>query len=207
MKNWLLRSLIELFLRTITFSVENEGPVQDLIDRRAPFVFTFWHGSMTYPWWRLRQSNAAALVSHSKDGQILANLLQSWGYTVLRGSSSRGSKEAMTLMRAAIQSGHILCVTPDGPRGPYHEMKMGAVRVAQTMHVPLVMISVGYRKFKRLKSWDHFEIPIPFTRGRVIYSDPLIIDPNLSGESLDEERLALEKAMHGQYRTAVLEVA
>ncbi|MBN1448409.1 MAG: lysophospholipid acyltransferase family protein [Bacteroidetes bacterium] len=206
MRNLLLRTLIECVMRTISFSVENEGPINRLIADRLPFVLVFWHGSMTFPWWRMRRTNSAALVSHSKDGQILADLLRSWGYTVLRGSSSRGSKEAMGAMRGAVRNGHVLCVTPDGPRGPYHEMKMGAVRVAQTMKVPLVMVTVGYRRYRRLKSWDLFEIPFPFTHARVIYSDPLTINPELTGMELEEERLLLEKALHAQYRSAVLDV-
>lgn len=207
MKNWILRFLIELVNRTITFTTENEQATLDLLDGGQPFVLVFWHGSMTYPWWRMRFRNAAALVSKSRDGQLLADLLRSWGYRVLRGSSSRGSKEAMTAMRQAVHDGHVLCVTPDGPRGPYHEMKMGAVRVAQTMRVPLIMVSVGYRRFRHLRSWDRFEIPMPFTRARVIYSDPIIVDPELQGEALDEKRLELEKRLIAQYREAVLEVA
>lgn len=206
MRNFLLRMLIEIVMRTISFSVENEQPVRRLLAEGRPFVLVFWHGSMTYPWWRMRNQNAAALVSHSKDGQILADLLRSWGYTILRGSSSRGSKEAMNAMRGTVREGHVLCVTPDGPRGPYHEMKMGAIRIAQTTNVPLVMVSVGYRKFRRLKSWDRFEIPFPFTRARVIYSEPLHFNPELAGDALDEERAAIEKAMHAQYREAVLNV-
>jgi lysophospholipid acyltransferase (LPLAT)-like uncharacterized protein len=154
-----------------------------LIESGQPFVIVFWHGSMTYPWWRMRYRNAAALVSQSKDGQLLADLLGSWGYHVLRGSSSRGSKEAMAAMRQAVGDGHVLCVTPDGPRGPYHEMKMGAIRVAQTMKVPLLMVSVGYRRYYRLRSWDRFEIPRPFTRARVLFSDPIIIDPACRAKS------------------------
>lgn len=207
MQNFLLRMLIELVMRTISFSVENEEPVRRLLADGRPFVLVFWHGSMTFPWWRMRNQNAAALVSHSKDGQILADLLRSWEYTILRGSSSRGNKEAMNTMRRAVRDGHVLCVTPDGPRGPYHEMKMGAIRVAQTTDVPIVMVSVGFRKFHRLKSWDRFEIPFPFTRARVIYSDPFHVDPELIGDALDEERAALEKAMHAQYRESVLNVS
>ncbi|MCB2204678.1 lysophospholipid acyltransferase family protein [bacterium] len=207
MQHWLLRTLIELLMRTVTFTVENEEAMLALLDEGKPFVLVFWHGSMTYPWWHMRFKKAAALVSHSKDGQILANLLSSWGYHVLRGSSSRGSKEAMQTMRAAVREGHVLCVTPDGPRGPYHEMKMGAVRVAQTTGVPLISVSVGYRRYRRLKSWDRFEIPFPFTRARVVYSDPVMIDPSITGEPLDELRHDLEKAMLAQYRTAVLEVS
>lgn len=207
MKQWLLRSLIEIVNRTITFTAENEPPLLALLEKRLPFVLVFWHGSMTYPWWRMRDLNVAALVSQSRDGQLLASLLRQWGYTILRGSSSRGSKEAMSAMRAAIRDGHPLCITPDGPRGPYHEMKMGAIRVAQTMNVPLLMVNVGYRRFRRLRSWDRFEIPMPFTHARVIYSDPVTIDPSIDGEALDEQRQELEKQMIAQYRKAVLEVA
>ena len=207
MKDWLLRVLIEALNRTISFVPENEAPVVALLEAGTPFVLVFWHGSMTYPWWRMRHRRAAALVSQSRDGQLLADLLTYWGYHVLRGSSSQGSKEAMTAMREAVAEGHVLCVTPDGPRGPYHEMKMGAVRVAQTMHVPFVMVSVGYRRFRRLRSWDRFEIPWPFTRARVIYSDPITIDPALQDAALDDRRHELEKMLNAQYRDAVLDVA
>lgn len=108
-------------------------------------------------------------------------------------------------MRDIVEQGHILCVTPDGPRGPYHELKMGAVRVAQTMNVPLLMVSVGFRRFKRLRSWDRFEIPFPFTKGRVRFSDPVTIDPALEGEPLNERRAALEKRMLADYRCVTLE--
>jgi lysophospholipid acyltransferase (LPLAT)-like uncharacterized protein len=206
MKSWILRTLIALVNRSIAFSVENEGPVARMLEQRLPFVLVFWHGSMTFPWWRMRRRHFAALVSQSKDGQLLADLLARWGYTVLRGSSSRGSKEAMAAMRGAVSAGHALCLTPDGPRGPYHEMKMGAVRLAQTMRVPLIIVSVGYQRYRRLRSWDRFEIPMPFTRARVLYSDPISIDPELEGEALDEKRLEMEKQMLAQYREVVLNV-
>ncbi len=206
MKSWILRLLIALVNRSITFSVENDVTVVRMLEARLPFVLVFWHGSMTYPWWRMRCCHFAALVSQSKDGQLLADLLAHWGYTVLRGSSSRGSKEAMAAMRGAVREGHALCLTPDGPRGPYHEMKMGAVRLAQTTQVPLIIVSVGYQRYRRLHSWDRFEIPMPFTRARVLYSDPIMIDPELEGEALDEKRHELEKLMLAQYREAVLDV-
>ncbi len=200
----LLKLSIGAIMRTVRFSVENSSGVDELLTSGKPFVLVFWHGSMAWPWWRFRDGNAAALVSMSSDGQLLADLLQLWGYTVLRGSSSRGSKEAMQSMRDIIGRGHVLCVTPDGPRGPYHEMKMGAVRVAQTMHVPLVMVSVGFDRCKRLRSWDRFEIPLPFTNARVRFSEPITIDPELDGEPLEEERARLEKRMLAEYRHVTL---
>ena len=202
--NTILPILIAIIMRTLRVEIRNDGPVRELLRSRKPFVLVFWHGSMTFPWWYMRRKHASALVSMSKDGQILASLLKAWGYRVIRGSSSRGSREAMSLMRQTITEGYVLCVTPDGPRGPYHEMKMGAVRVAQTTGVPLVMMSVGYSHYRRLRSWDRFEVPFPFTRAYVEVSDPIHIDPELDGEALDEKRAELEKQMHAQYRTATL---
>ncbi len=203
----LLKIAIEIVMRSLRYNVRNEQPVLGLVRDGKPFVLVFWHGSMTHPWWRMRHRNASALVSLSKDGEILTRLLRSWGYHVIRGSSSKQSKEAMDMMRGVVRDGYTLCVTPDGPRGPYHEMKMGAIRVAQTTGVPLVMVTVGYSRFKRLKrSWDRFEIPLPFSAARVEYSNPILIDPSLSGEALDEKRADLEKAMHAQYRRVTLNV-
>jgi Kdo2-lipid IVA 3' secondary acyltransferase len=196
---FLLRALGGLLLRTLSYSVRNDAAVRARIKSGNPFVLTFWHGSMFYAWWRMRNTNASALISRSSDGQILAGVLEKWKYMVIRGSSSRGSKEAMELMRDAVRQGHILCVTPDGPRGPLHEMKMGAVRVAQTMQVPLIIVSVGYKRSRKLRSWDRFEVPAPFTKAVVEFSDPIFVDAAFSGEALDEYRAQLEKRMQQQH--------
>jgi lysophospholipid acyltransferase (LPLAT)-like uncharacterized protein len=207
MRAILVNVLVGILMRSVRFSVENAAAVDDLLSARTPFVLVFWHGSMLWPWWRFRNCNTAALVSMSSDGQLLADILSRWGYAVVRGSSSRGSKEAMQAMRDIIRKGHILCVTPDGPRGPRHEMKMGAVRVAQTMSVPLVIASVGYVRCRRLRSWDRFELPLPFTRGYVHFGSPITIDPGLEGEALEEERSRLEKLMTAEYRGVALREA
>jgi len=184
--------------RTVRTDVEGGDVLRRLLDARTPFVCVFWHGSMLYPWWLLRRRNGAALVSRSRDGQLLTDVLEGWGYHMLRGSSHRGGGEAMDAMREAVRSGHVLCVTPDGPRGPRHEMKMGAVRVAQTTGVPLCMLSVAYRRCWRLASWDRFELPAPFTRARLVCSEPVLVDTALSGDALDTFRRDLEQRMRVQ---------
>ncbi|MCZ7554833.1 MAG: lysophospholipid acyltransferase family protein [Bacteroidia bacterium] len=204
MRALLVNVLVGMLMRTLRISVENSATVDALLEARSPFVLVFWHGSMLWPWWRFGNSNAAALVSMSSDGQLLADILRRWGYTVVRGSSSRGSKEAMQAMRDIIREGHILCVTPDGPRGPRHEMKMGAVRVAQTMRVPLVVVSVGYVRCRHLKSWDRFELPMPFSRCYVRFSEAVQINPDLEGEPLEDVRADLEKKMTAEYRSVAL---
>ncbi len=161
-------------------------------------VVVFWHGSMLFSWWLFRKKNAAALTSQSDDGRLLAMLLRRWGYEVIRGSSSRGAKEAMEAMRSAVRSGKRLLVTPDGPRGPYHEMKIGALRVAQTCGVAFYTLTVRFQKYWQLRSWDRFEIPKPMTRCIVELSEPLII-PNLEETRLEQFRKRSEVRMNDRY--------
>ncbi len=156
------------------------------------FVVAFWHGSMVVGWYLQRKNNIHALVSQSKDGAILSTILESWGYKMIRGSSHRGGKEALQEMVAIVKSGASLAVTPDGPKGPKHVMKFGAVRVAQLARVPLVLISINNQKKKLLQSWDRFEIPMPFSKVQVQYIGPFFIDPDLTGEPLNEEVRRIE---------------
>ncbi len=205
MRALLLRVLVGLLVRTLSIELRHGEAVGSLLARRAPFVFVFWHGSMLVPWWIMRRHNAAALVSMSGDGSLLSSLLEGWAYTVVRGSSSRGSKEAMAAMRDLVSAGKVLCITPDGPRGPLHEMKMGAVRVAQTSAVPLVYATVACTHATTLGSWDRFEIPWPFSRVVLSFGEPLSIDPSLEGEALEDERLTIEKAMRAQHRACTVD--
>lgn len=198
----LFRVLLETLLRSLRVTVQGGGYLEELRAARAPFVLVFWHGSMLLPWWMMRRSGASALVSLSRDGEFLARLLASWGFRVLRGSSSRGGREAMDAMRGELRDGRVLCVTPDGPRGPRLEMKMGAVRAAQTMRVPLLCVAVGYHRSRTLRSWDRFDVPFPFTRARVEFLPQITIDPALEGEALEMRRLEIEKALLALHRRA-----
>lgn len=149
----------------------------------------FWHGSMLMGWYLHRPKNKrriSALVSQSPDGEILASVLERWKYTMIRGSSHIGGKEAMQMMIDAVVDGSSLCITPDGPTGPRRVMKMGAVRVAQKAGVPLVLTGIAMKRKKMLRSWDRFEIPMPWTKACVVYSDPIMIDAKLEGEALNK---------------------
>jgi len=156
------------------------------------YVLSFWHGGMVVGWFLHRSFQMRALVSQSKDGEILSAVLESWGYTLIRGSSHRGGKEAMQGMIDEVKKGARLAVTPDGPTGPLHVMKIGAVRTAQQTCVPLVIASIHAERKHQLKSWDRFEIPYPFSRVFVRYIGPLAIDRSLDGESLTQRVREIE---------------
>ena len=101
----------------------------------------------------------------------------------------------MQVMVNAVEQGNSLCITPDGPTGPRHQMKMGAVRVAQRTQVPLFLVGISIKKKKILKSWDQFEIPLPFSTVDVYYSEPVMVSLELKDTSLNDFLIEQEKQL------------
>ena len=171
---------INVLLKSVRIKIQNREAVEELIASRKNFVVAFWHGSMMIGWYLHRDVNCAALVSKSKDGDVLANVLEKWNFKVVRGSSHIGGKEALDLMLDLAKQNFSLTITPDGPTGPVHKMKAGAVVTAKKSKIPLLLLGIGIKSKFVLKSWDRFEVPKPFTKITALYSDPMYIDENLS---------------------------
>ncbi len=135
------------------------------------------------------------MVSRSADGDVLAALLARWGFDVVRGSSSEGGRDALRTMVDAAREGRSVLITPDGPRGPAREFKIGALVAAQRAAVPLVLCHVSHSRAWRLRSWDSFEIPKPFSRVTVRYDEPITVDPACVDDCLDRLRASVEEQL------------
>lgn len=150
-----------------TWRISRAAPPEcaPIIDGTSPAVIAFWHGSMLPVWYRFRSGKHAALVSGSADGELLAGYLErALGYgRVIRGSSSRGGADALDAMVAAL-AGSSCLITPDGPRGPRHVAKPGALVAARRSEVPVMLVGWWCRKKITLGSWDRMEVPLPFSR-------------------------------------------
>jgi hypothetical protein len=177
----------------------NGEAVEALRAGGATAVFAFWHGSMVLGWYAhgpKKGENVSALVSLSKDGAILASVLENWGYTLIRGSSHIGGKEALQSMVDAASRHSSLCVTPDGPTGPRHIMKPGAVLAAQRAGVPLVIVGIAAARKKILtRSWDRFEIPLPFSRVCLWYDGPILIPADADRETVNGMLVSLQQRL------------
>ena len=181
-----LTVIANTMIKTYRIGIKNEEPVKKLASEGKPFVVAFWHGKMIIPWYVHRKYKIAALVSKSKDGEILTKLLNSWNYRVVRGSSHIGGKEALAMMEETISDGYCLAVTPDGPTGPANKMKPGAVVLAKRKSVPLFLIGTASRKYRELRSWDRFQVPKLFSKIALVYSEPIIVDGNLTRDEVDK---------------------
>jgi lysophospholipid acyltransferase (LPLAT)-like uncharacterized protein len=185
-----LRFLGQLFLTKVvtalckSLKIEkiNDETIKKLDEENKNYILAFWHGTMLLPWFLHGSPKFAALISKSKDGDLLAKLLKYWKYEVVRGSSSSGGDVALGIMVDFAKNNYSVSITPDGPRGPAHKFKAGAVITAKKSRVPLVLAGIGYKKKKVLSNWDKFEVPYFFSKAKVIYSEPVFVDANLSYE-------------------------
>jgi len=174
----LLSFLLRLLASTWRVSIHGTKP-------STPCVVAFWHDEMLPVWHAFRGTGAAGLTSSSSDGDLLAQLLKDWNYSVIRGSSSQGGKEALNAMVESAAA-HVVLVTPDGPRGPRHECKPGAILAAQRARVPLVLCRVRMSRATVLqRSWDRFRIPHPFSRIMIVFGDPVMIPTSGNREHID----------------------
>lgn len=184
--NYFLKSAINFLCKTLKIEKINQQVVDKLNEQNQNYVLAFWHSTMLLPWYVHRNQNFAALTSLSKDGDLLARQLKSWNYKVVRGSSSKGGDVALGIMVDLAKNKYSVAITPDGPRGPVRKFKAGAVITAKRSGIPLVLAGVGFQKKKKLKSWDSFEVPKFFSKAKIVYSEPIIVNSELSYEETSE---------------------
>lgn len=165
----------------------------------GPRILVFWHNRISaitiaflrhYPARHPSRKGVSVLTSPSKDGDILAGVMANLGMGAVRGSSSRRGSTAIRELTSLLESGTDLAITPDGPRGPKYCLGPGAVFLAQKTGVPIILLHARYYSAIRLKTWDNFAIPLPFSRIDVTLDKAVTIAPD--APDLEVERLKLE---------------
>lgn len=168
----------------------------------SPVIFVFWHNRIlllpkTYAR-HLSHRPVSVLTSASKDGAILARVMQCFGMGAVRGSSSKRGAVALVQMKSAIVEGVSMAISPDGPRGPIYVCAAGAIKLAQITEAPLVPVSVEYSKAWRLRSWDRFAIPKPFCSATIHFHAPLVVNPRASLDEFEFARQTVEQLLEPQ---------
>lgn len=203
-------AVIRSLMASVRFETENE-PEHGLRINGKPVLGLCWHGHLLVFAFRQRGAGLATLISQSKDGEYIARVVQRWGFTVLRGSSSRGGSGALRSMVRVLRDGQSLAVTPDGPRGPRRRLKPGSLLAARMSGVPILPTAAAATRAWWLGGWDRFLVPKPLARVRLVYGQPRTIprdadDAELAriGDEIETEMNALteraERALgvHGE---------
>lgn len=170
---FLLGIVARLWLATLRMDLELNPELERVKD--VPWVLVFFHGTQ----WPLlawpRRRPTLVMVSHSADGQLQARALGLLGFRVVRGSSSRGGARALAAIVRRLRRGEVdAAFAVDGPRGPYGEVKPGALLAASRSGAVLVPMGSAVRRgmtFRR--AWDRFVLAWPFTRVTVVLGAPL----------------------------------
>jgi hypothetical protein len=172
---------MRLLAGTWRVRTEHEERWRPLYEARRPHVFLLWHEVLLPLLWHHRRQGITIVVSENRDGQYLADFALKLGYRAVRGSSSRGAARALLGAVRELRAGGSVAFTPDGPRGPRRELKLGVVAAAQRGGGVIVPIHARADRAWRLDSWDRFLIPKPAARVTVVYGRPFEVEPGDGG--------------------------
>jgi lysophospholipid acyltransferase (LPLAT)-like uncharacterized protein len=192
--------VLKLYYQILVWTVSYEFVGRDEMEAESragrSLVLGIAHGSLLAVISAWDGWPATLLASQSKDGELASQLLESRGFRVVRGSSSRGGKEALANLLQSCHAGEIVGITFDGPRGPALVPKAGVAVCASQAAAglffawiePLPNRFLGRPFIVRLRSWDRFVLPLPFARIRVHHER--IVPPELSPKTQTREWIA-----------------
>lgn len=170
----------------------------------GPAVYCVWHNRlslcMAIYFGYIKKHNQtpglAVMVSASRDGGFLAGILECFGVQPVRGSTSRRGHQALRELTTWAKRGYDLAITPDGPRGPRCIVQDGIIALAQVTELAIVPVSYILEWKIRLKSWDKFQIPLPFSRCEMIFEKPIRVPRHSSESDREKFRVQLEEALN-----------
>ena len=198
----LVYGFIRCLAATIRFELDDRtGQLREALTRKV--IFSIWHNRlalslMMYRRYVVRfapERRMAAMVSASRDGGLLARVLEHFSVEPVRGSSSRRGPQALREMISWAERGYDLALTPDGPRGPCYQVQDGVVSTAQLTGLPIIPVSYHLNWKFRPKSWDRFQVPLPFARCRIRIGDIVRIPREATESERETLRQRLEETM------------
>jgi len=169
--------------------------VERLRNSGQNWIYSIWHDNITLASLLLKKQNLVSLVSSSEDGTIAADILDSWGFQIVRGSSNRGGIKAILTMIKELKSGKCGAITPDGPRGPRYRLESGILVIGQKTELPLIPFHVESTRQWVFNSWDKHKFPKPFSTLFVCIGEPFSIPKDLARHQLDETCKRFESIM------------
>lgn len=183
---------------TLRFRVDDRaGILKD--PPSGSLIWAFWHNrvfSLPYVYRKfLPTRQGAVLTSPSGDGEIIAQVMRNFGVDAVRGSSNKRAAAALRELVSWVKQENDIVITPDGPRGPRYQLQPGIIKVAQLTKTPVFPVHVRYSKCFRLKSWDAFMIPWPFSRVDVTFGEYHQVARTRGDEEFETERLRLENVL------------
>jgi lysophospholipid acyltransferase (LPLAT)-like uncharacterized protein len=190
-------ALIRLIGLTWRFEVIAEDGVAPVVSgqKAGPEIYCFWHQCVLPGAMYFQRSGAVILISRSFDGELITRILRIFGFDAVRGSTSRGAHEGLLGLNRVIESGRTAIFTADGPRGPIYQTKMGPIKLAQMTGAPIGAFHLEPQRAWKMRSWDEFLVPKPFTRICVSWAQWTHVPSDLAPEEFEPKRRELNAAI------------
>lgn len=153
----------------------------------SPCIYALWHSNQFLVHGIRNRDKLSVLISTSIDGEIVAEVCKNWGFRVVRGSSGKkGAVESTMQMLARLKEGECVAIMVDGPHGPLHKVKNGAVKLAQMSKAPIIPVHwfSPQKTFITLPSWDKMKTPLGKCNILNIYGEPIYVSENATEEEL-----------------------
>ncbi|VAX16712.1 Protein of unknown function DUF374 [hydrothermal vent metagenome] len=189
---FLIMYIVSFTLRLKEVGKEKE---KQITREGKPVILSFWHGRLFYIpyYYRKASSGWRILISASDDGEMITRTISWFGYGKVRGSSFKNARRALIGLKRAVDEGYSVAMIADGSRGPCEKMQMGALMVSKLSGAAAIPFAIAFSNCWKMKSWDRFLFPKPFSKVVVIYGDPVIVPPDCASAVLEEKRVELEE--------------
>jgi len=192
----LARGLIRSITRTVRIRCEGTAILDELESTGQTAVLTFFHGRQFLLSGFLAGRKLGVLASLSRDGELQTRVLTGLGYEVVRGSSTRSGARGLIGLKRLMEKGYHATFAVDGPKGPIHDVKPGAVYLAKKSGAPVVAMAASASPAHILsRAWDLYLLPWLFARGAVVFGDPIYFDRDMSEEAIARDSHILKEEL------------
>lgn len=188
-------AFIYLLGKTVRIKLINFDHHRDIKACGKRVIYAFWHNTLLYFAYFFRRRHIYTLSSQSRDGEYMVRSLRNLGYDSVRGSSSRGAVKSLVEIKQKLDKGYDVGFTPDGPTGPLYSTKPGIIWTAKASGQPILPMVCNFKKKWILKSWDKFMIPKPFTRGIILFGEPIVVPRSTKKEEFQEYQDLLKERL------------
>lgn len=186
------------YAATYRLTVENEHIWMDHVKTGHCVLLCCWHQqffSAIRHFRNYKHLKPPLMISRSSDGGIIAGVAARTGWDPVRGSSSKGGRDALSEIALKLQERKIAAHIVDGPRGPAGKVKAGAIRLAQLGDASIVPFTIQADRAWYFNSWDRFMVPKPFAKVILRFGELFTVPPTSTPEEFEDLRLKLEEIM------------
>lgn len=192
--------IVKMFAFTHRLRIVDPENEADILDKGQRLIYISWHQRF-FPGitFFARRKPIAIMISQSRDGEYMAHIVRILGWEPVRGSSTRGGRQALAKLKELALSGYNIGHIVDGPKGPFGVVKPGLLRIAQVTGLPVVPTVTSAQKKWAIGSWDRFMIPKLFSRVIIRFGKPMYVSGDLDEAGFERKRLQVENCLEELY--------